>query len=59
VLGAGAGAHLALAPSASIVLDVRELFALPRPVVAFAGQQVAVSMRPGTLMALLLSVNLR
>ena len=59
LLSAGVGARLPLSPSASLVLTARELLALPRPVVAFAGQEVAASMRPGTLMALLLSVSLR
>ncbi len=59
LIGAGIGARLSLSSAASLVLDVRELFALPRPVIAFAGQDVAVSMRPGTLAALLLSVSLR
>jgi hypothetical protein len=59
LLSAGVGARLPLSPSASLVLTGRELFAMPRPVVAFAGQEVAASMRPGTLVALLLSVSLR
>jgi hypothetical protein len=59
LIGAGIGARLPLSSTASLVLDARELFALPRPVIAFAGQEVAVSMRPGTLAALLLSVSLR
>lgn len=59
LIGAGIGARLPLSSAASLVLDVRELFAVPRPVITFAGQDVAVSMRPGTLAALLLSVSLR
>jgi hypothetical protein len=59
LLAAGIGARVPLSSAASLVLDARALFALPRPVIAFAGQDVAVSMRPGTLTALLLSVSLR
>jgi hypothetical protein len=59
LLAAGVGARLPLAASAALRFDVRELLALPRPVVAFAGHQVAASMRPGTLAALLLSVSLQ
>jgi hypothetical protein len=59
LFAAGIGARVSLSSTASLVLDARELFALPRPVIAFAGQEVAVSMRPGTLAALLLSVSLR
>lgn len=59
LLSSGLGARLPLSPSASLVLSARELLALPRPVVAFAGQEVAISMRPGTLVAMALSVSLR
>ncbi len=58
LLAAGAGARLRLAGSAWLVLDARELVALPRPVVTFAGHDVAVAMRPGTLAALSLAVEL-
>jgi hypothetical protein len=59
LLSAGLGARLPLTGSAWLALDVRELFALPRPVVSFAGETVAVAMRPGTLAGLTLAVTLR
>jgi hypothetical protein len=54
----GAGLRVRVTRSASLVLDVRELIAVPRPVVLFAGERVAASMRPGTLGALSLAVEL-
>jgi hypothetical protein len=59
LLIAGVGARMLLSPSASLALDARALFAVPRPEIAFAEQQVAVAMRPGALAGLLLLVNLR
>ncbi len=59
LLAGGLGVRLPLSGAASLVLDVRELFALPRPVIDFAGRPVATSMQPGTLAALLLTVSLR
>jgi hypothetical protein len=58
LLAGGAGARLRFSAAASLVLEVRELFTLPRPVIAFAGQQVATSMHPGTLGSLALAVDL-
>ncbi|HEY8089835.1 MAG TPA: hypothetical protein VIF09_18370 [Polyangiaceae bacterium] len=58
LLAGGADARLRVSAAASIVLEVRELFTLPRPVVAFAGQRVATSMHPGTLGSLSLAVDL-
>jgi len=58
LLAAGAGIRAPLAQWAFLILDAQELFALPRPVVAFAAQDVAVSMRPGTLVSLWLEVAL-
>jgi len=59
LVGAGLGARLRLARSASLALDARELVAMPRPVLSFAGQSVGVSMRPGTLASVSLVVELR
>jgi hypothetical protein len=59
LVAAGFGARIPLTAATSLVLDARELFALPRPVMAFAGQEVAVSMRPGTAVTMTLSVGLR
>jgi len=58
LLSGGAGVRLHVTRSASLVLDVRELLALPRPVVLFAGERVAAAMRPGTLGAISLAVEL-
>jgi hypothetical protein len=58
LLSGGAGVRLHVTRSASLVLDLRELLALPRPVVLFAGERVAESMHPGTLGALSLAVEL-
>jgi hypothetical protein len=58
LLAAGVGARLRVAGAASIVLDVREVLALPQPVVDFAGTQVASAMHPGTLGSLSLAVDL-
>jgi hypothetical protein len=58
LLGAGAGLRLRLSSAASLVLDARELVALPRPVVAFAAHRVAATMQPGTLGGLSLAVEL-
>jgi hypothetical protein len=58
LVSGGAGARLRFSGSASLVLDVREVFAFPRPVVAFAAEHVATSMHPGTLGSLSLAVDL-
>jgi hypothetical protein len=58
LLAAGFGVRLHLGAATSLVLDARELFALPRPTIVFAGREVAVSMRPGTMAALAISVSL-
>jgi hypothetical protein len=58
-LGAlGTGLRWRLTSAASLVVDVRELLALPRPVVVFAGERVAATMHPGTLGGLSLAVDL-
>jgi len=59
LLAAGIGARLRLTGSTWLAFDVRELLALPRPVVAFAGDTVAVAMRPGTLAGMTLAVTFR
>jgi len=59
LLAAGIGARLRLTGSTWLAFDVRELVALPRPVVAFAGDTVAVAMRPGTLAGMTLAVTFR
>ena len=59
LLAAGIGARLRLTGSTWLAFDVRELVALPRPVVAFAGDNVAVAMRPGTLAGMTLAVTFR
>jgi len=58
MLAAGAGLRVHLAGATSFVLDARELFAMPRPVVVFASERVAAAMHPGTLGALSLAVDL-
>lgn len=58
LLSGGLGARLRLSRAAYVVVDARELVALPRPVIVFAGQRVAESMRPGTLAGLSLAVEL-
>jgi hypothetical protein len=58
LLGAGGGLKLRLSPASSIVLDVREVIALPRPVVVFAATQVGTAMRPGTLGGISLALDL-
>jgi hypothetical protein len=58
LLAAGLGLRARLAGPASVVLDLRELVALPRPVVVFAGDRVASFMSPGTLAGLFLAVEL-
>jgi hypothetical protein len=58
LLDAGAGVRLRLAAATSIVLDAREVFALPRPVVVFASRQVGAAMHPGTLGGISLAVEL-
>ncbi len=58
-LGAvGVGVRWRVASAASVVVDARELLALPRPVVEFASERVASAMRPGTLAAISLAVDL-
>jgi hypothetical protein len=57
LFGAGLGLSLTIAGPASLVLDAHELFAAPRPVIAFASDRVATVMSPGTLVALSLSVE--
>jgi hypothetical protein len=59
LLATGIGARLRLTGSTWLAFDVRELLALPRPVVAFAGNNVAVAMRPGTLAGMTLAVTFR
>lgn len=59
LVAAGAGARLRLTGSTWLVFDARALFALPRPVVSFAGQTVGVAMRPGALAGLSLAVTFR
>lgn len=59
LLAAGAGARLRLTGSTWLVFDARALMALPRPVVSFAGETVAVAMRPGALAGLSLAVAFR
>lgn len=59
LVAAGLGARRCLAGSTWLALDVRELVAFPRPVISFAGETVAVAMRPGTLAGLTLAVSFR
>jgi hypothetical protein len=58
LLGAGAGLRIRIAGAASVVVDAREVLALPRPVVVFASERVAAAMHPGTLGAASLAVDL-
>jgi hypothetical protein len=58
LLGIGAGLRLRLSAAASIVLDAREVMALPRPVVVFASTQVGTAMHPGTLGGISLAAEL-
>jgi hypothetical protein len=58
LFGLGLGLGLGLAGPASLILEVRELLAAPRPVVAFAADRVATVMSPGTLLSLSLAVEL-
>jgi hypothetical protein len=58
LFGAGVGVSAGLAGPASLVLDVHELLAAPKPVVAFAADHVATVMSPGTLLSLSLAVEL-
>jgi hypothetical protein len=55
---AGMGLRWRMSPAASLVIDARELLALPRPIVEFANERVAAAMHPGTLAAVSLSVDL-
>jgi len=59
LLAAGGGARARLTGSTWLVFDARALVALPRPVVSFAGETVAVAMRPGALAGLSLAVAFR
>jgi hypothetical protein len=59
LLAAGGGARLRLTGSTWLCFDARALVALPRPVVSFAGETVAVAMRPGALAGLSLAVSFR
>jgi hypothetical protein len=52
------GLRWRMSPAASLVIDARELLALPRPIVEFANERVAAAMHPGTLAAVSLSVDL-
>ena len=58
LLAVGAGLRVRIAGGTSVVLDAREVLALPRPVVVFASERVAAAMHPGTLGALSLAVDL-
>jgi hypothetical protein len=58
LLGAGLGLRVRVAGPASVVLEARELLALPRPVMAFAGERVGTLMSPGTVAGLSLAVDL-
>jgi hypothetical protein len=58
LLSAGAGLRVRLSGLASLVLDAREVLAVPRPVVVFASERVAAAMRPGTLGSFTLAVDL-
>jgi hypothetical protein len=58
LVGAGAGLRWRLTSAASLVVDARELLAFPRPVVQFVSDKVAASMRPGTLAAVSLAVDM-
>jgi hypothetical protein len=58
LFAAGAGLRVRITGAASVVVDAREVLALPRPVVVFASERVAAAMHPGTLAALSLAVDL-
>jgi hypothetical protein len=58
LFAAGAGLRVRITGAASVVVDAREVLALPRPVVVFASERVAAAMHPGTLGALSLAVDL-
>jgi hypothetical protein len=58
LLGAGVGLRIHVTAAASVVIEARELLALPRPVVVFASERVAAAMHPGTLGAVALAVDL-
>ena len=58
LLDAGLGLRIDVGGAASLVIDARELFAAPRPVVAFASDRVATAMTPGTLVGVALAVEL-
>ena len=55
---AGAGIRLRLAQGAGVTLGARALFALPRPVIDFAGVEVAAIGRPSGMLTLSLDVDL-
>ena len=58
LLAAGAGLRVRISGATSVVVDAREVLALPRPVVVFASERVAAAMHPGTLGAVSLAVDL-
>jgi hypothetical protein len=58
LLAAGAGVRVRITGAASVVVDAREVLALPRPVVVFASERVAAAMHPGTIGAVSLAVDL-
>jgi hypothetical protein len=58
LLAAGIGLRVHITGATSVVVDAREVLALPRPVVVFASERVAAAMHPGTLGALSLAVDL-
>jgi hypothetical protein len=58
LLAAGAGLRMRLSGATSVVLDAREVLALPRPIIVFASERVAAAMHPGTLGAVSLAVDL-
>jgi len=58
LLAVGAGLRVRITGAASVVVDAREVLALPRPVVVFASERVAAAMHPGTVGALSVAVDL-
>jgi hypothetical protein len=54
----GAGMRVRLAGAASLVVDAREMLALPRPVLVFGAERVAAAMHPGTMAGVSLAVDL-
>jgi hypothetical protein len=58
VVAIGAGTQWRITPLLSIVIDVRELLTLPRPVVRFGGESVAEAMHPGTLAGVSMAMDL-